>query len=113
MFKHKELQPKLYRYNVVYKLICFCGSVYIGQTRRNLQSRLHEHTPATSPNQHSDVTKHLLENPNHIIDFNDQEVLCSAHNTKALSIKETLSIQQYQPDTRWEFASKPSERPDV
>ena len=33
MFKHKELQPKLYRDNIVYKLTC--GSFYIGQTRRN------------------------------------------------------------------------------
>ena len=32
MFKHKELQPKLYRHNVVYKLTCSCSSVYIGQT---------------------------------------------------------------------------------
>ena len=57
----------------------------------HLQSRLHEHNPATSPksNQQSDVTKHLLENPNHIIDFNDPEVLRSACNTKELLIKET------------------------
>ena len=82
----------------MYKLTCSCGSVYIVQTRRNLQSQLHEHNPATSPNQHSDVIKHLLENPNHIIDFNDLEVLCSAHNTKELLIKETLLIQQYQLD---------------
>ena len=107
MFKHKELQPKLYRHNVVYKLTCSCGSVYIGQTRRNLQSRLHEHNPATSLNQHSDVTKHLLENPNHSIDFNDPEVLCSAHNTKELLIKETLLIQQYQPDINVDGSSFP------
>ena len=83
-FKHKELQPKLHRHNVVYKLTCSCGSVYIGQTRRNLQSRLHKHNPAASSNQHSDVTKHLLENLNHIIECNDPEVLCSAYNTKEL-----------------------------
>ena len=28
MFKHKELQPKLYRHNVVYNLTCSCCSVY-------------------------------------------------------------------------------------
>ena len=107
MFKLKELQSKLYRHNVVYKLTCSCGSVYIGQTRRNLQSQLHEHNPATSPNQHSDVTKHLLENPNHMIDFNDPEVLCSAHHTKELLIKETLLIQQYQPDIDVDGSSFP------
>ena len=81
-----------------YKLTCSCGRVYIGLTRRNLQSRLYEHNLATSLSKQSDVTKHLLENPKHIIDFNDPEVLCSACNTKELLIKETLLIQQYQPD---------------
>ena len=98
MFKHKELQHKLYRHNVVYKLTCFCGSAYIAQIRRNLQLRLPEHNPATNPNQHSDVNKHLLKNPNHIIDFSDPQVLCSAYNTKELLIKEILLIQQYQSD---------------
>ena len=37
MFKHKELQPKLNRCYIVYKLTCSCGSVYIGLTPRNLQ----------------------------------------------------------------------------
>ena len=46
MFKHKKLQPKLYRHNVVSKLICSCSSVYIGKTQRNLQPRLHESQPA-------------------------------------------------------------------
>ena len=49
MFKHRELQPKLYRHNAVYKLTCSGGSVYNGLTRRNLQSHLHEHNPATNP----------------------------------------------------------------
>ena len=98
MFKHKELQPERYCHNVVYKLTCSCGSVHIGQTQRYLHSRLHEHSPATSLNQHADVTKHLLENPNRIIDFNDPEVLCSACDTKELLIKKTSLIQQHQPD---------------
>ena len=80
---------------------------YIAQTRSNLQSRLPEHNPATSPNQHSDVNKHLLENPNHIIDFNDPQVLCSAYNTKELLIKETLLIQQYQSDINADGSSFP------
>ena len=92
MFKHKKLQPNLYCHNVEYKLTCSCGSIYICQTRRNLQSRLHEHNPAAIPNQQLDLTKHLLENPNHIIDFNDPEFLCSAYNTKELLIKATLQF---------------------
>ena len=42
-----------------------------------------------------------------MIDFNDPEVLCSAHNTKELLIKETLIIQQYQPDIDVDGSSFP------
>jgi len=97
-FKHKEPQPKLLRSNVVYKLTCSCNSVNVGQTQHNLQSRLDEHNPATNSNRQSDVTKHLLENPTHYINFNEPEILCSAYNAKELCVKETLLIHQLQPD---------------
>ena len=107
MFKHKEKQPTLYRNNVVYKLNCSCGSTYIGQTRRNLKSRLDEHNPATKPIHHSDVTKHIYENPTHTIDFDAPEILCSSFNAKELLIKETLLIQQYRPDINVDISSCP------
>jgi len=106
-FKHKEPQPKLLRSNVVYKLTCSCNSVYVNQIRRNLQSRLDEHNPATNSNQQSDVTKHLLENPTHYININEPEILCSAYNAKELRIKETLHIHQLQPDINIEISSFP------
>jgi len=64
---------------------------YVGQTRRNLQSRLDEHNPASNSNQQSDVTKHLLENPTHYINFNELGILCSTYNAKELR-KEILLI---------------------
>ena len=97
MFKLREKQPKLFRTCVVYRLTCSCGSTYIGQTKRNLQTRLNEHKPKTSAKPSSDVTQHLLKNPSHSIDFDNPEILCAAYNLKELLIKETLLIQRHQP----------------
>jgi len=46
------------RSNVVYQLKCSCGSVYIGQTRRNLKSRMEEHNPNAKFSYKTDVTKY-------------------------------------------------------
>ena len=42
-FRLKDKQPLLMKSGIVYKLTCSCGSTYIGQTRRNLLSRIKEH----------------------------------------------------------------------
>ena len=84
VFKHKEHQSKFLRSNVVYKLTCSSYSVHIGQTRRNLHARLDDHNSAANSNQQADVAKPLLENPTHFINFNEQEILCSAYNFKEL-----------------------------
>ena len=47
------------------KFSCSCGSAYIGQTRRNLLSRIKEHDSSEK----SEVCKHLLQNPTHCVDF--------------------------------------------
>ena len=107
LFRHKENQPLMYRNNVVYKLTCSCGSTYIGQTRRNLQLRMNEHNPKFKHTQETDVTKHLLENPGHTINFDQPQILTSACNTKELLIKETILIQQEKPDINVDLTSIP------
>jgi len=47
----------------------FWDTLYIGQFR------LDEHNPVTNSNQQSDVTKQLLKNPTHYINFNEPESL--------------------------------------
>ena len=74
LFSYKHCQSLLHLSGVVYQLMCSCGQNCIGQTKRNLITRLKEHRTFED----SEVCKHLLNNPNH--------------------------------ETRWEFASKPSER---
>ena len=61
---------------------------YIGQSKRNLKTRLEEHDPITFGK--SDVTDHLRENPDHTIDFHNPLILAQETNWRKLRIKETL-----------------------
>ena len=56
--------------------------------------RLKEHHPGNKTGTQTDVTKHLLENPSHVINFNEPEILTTANHPRELLIKETLLIQQ-------------------
>ena len=60
-FTYKDKQNNLRLSSVIYKLTCTCASNYIGQTRRNLITRINEH----KFDQRSEVCKHLLANPTH------------------------------------------------
>ena len=70
-FRLKNRQTLLMRSGIVCKLIISCGSTYIGQTRRNLLSRIKEH--ATS--EKSDVCKPVLQDSAHCVDFNASTIL--------------------------------------
>ena len=93
-FTYKDKQNHLRRSSVVYKLTCTCGSNYIGQTCRNLITRINEH----KFDQRSEVCKHLLANPTHHFNFKQLEILGSIVGQKELYLLETLLIQQHQPD---------------
>jgi len=70
------------------------GSNDIGQTRRNLITRINEH----KFDQRSEVCKHLLTNPAHRLNFKQPEILGSIVGQKKLHLLESLLIQQHQPD---------------
>ena len=93
-FTYKDKQNHLHRSSVVYKLTCTCGSNDIGQTRRNLITRINEH----KFDQRSEVCKHLLTNPAHRLNFKQPEILGSIVGQKKLHLLESLLIQQHQPD---------------
>ena len=107
LFSYKNKQTTLSRSNVAYKLNCLCGRSYIGQIKRNLTSRLKEHHPGYKSKTQRDVTKHLLENPSHAINFNEPEILTTANYIKELLIKETLLTQQQLPSTNVDESSTP------
>ena len=81
------------KYGVVYKLTCSCGSSYIGQTRRNLINRLKVHSSSDK----SEVCRHLMDNPDHKMDFAKPNILSSSGDSARLLILESLFIQKYEP----------------
>ena len=88
---------------IVYKLTYSCGSTYIGETRRNLLSRIKEH--ATS--EKYEVYKHLLQNSSHRVDFNAPTILGCENDTARLLILESLFIQEQTPDLNNDSQSSP------
>ena len=94
-FKEKQYQNKLRRPSVFCRITCSCKSTYIAQTSRNLITRLKNHDP-TSPNrQNTDVSKHLTDNPNHKIAFDQTEMTAHTNHGRKLLITETLLIQKH------------------
>ena len=93
-YKDKQLVPR--RSNVVHKITSSYGGSYIGQRKRNLQFRIKEHKPGLFKND-TDVSEHLIENPDHRIDFNNVNSLAHSNNWRKLLIKETLLIRNQKP----------------
>jgi len=52
-------------------------SIYIGQTSRNLISRLKNHEHDSVSRQETDDSKHLTENPDHKINLTEVEILAN------------------------------------
>ena len=60
---HKDVRPKLFHTNVVYKIDCRdCEASYMGQTGRCLKTRINEHKNHIIWNttQHSVITEHRI-----------------------------------------------------
>ena len=69
-------------------------SNYIGQTRRNLKTRINEH----KFDQRSEVCKHLLANTTQRFNFKQLEILGSIVGQKELHLIESHLKQQHQPE---------------
>ena len=80
------------RHCVVYKINCSCGKCYIGETERNLTTRLTEHSKTTG--KLTTVGEHLRDNSTHKFDFEKVEIL---GQTDSFRIKylESLFIQKF------------------
>jgi len=72
-----------------------------------LKFRLDEHNRLKSNHQATDVVKHLYTYPYHFMDFKNAEILASAFNYRELLIKETLLIQEQQPEINVDNFSTP------
>ena len=70
-FSFKDRQSLLLSSGVVHRLTSSCGQNYIGQTKRNLTTRLNEHQTCED----TEVCEHLLNNPDHEINFDSPKIL--------------------------------------
>ena len=105
IFKFKDNGPQLMRNNVVYKLDCSCGASYIGQTERNLYSRMDEHAKVVGSSI-STVGQHLVDNPGHTVDVKNPAILGWSPYKHKLLLKEALYIQEHQPSLNVQVEAK-------
>ncbi|KAL6417635.1 hypothetical protein ACFW04_012605 [Cataglyphis niger] len=74
---HKDQVPKASSSNIIYKINCDnCDASYVGQTGRQLQTRIKEHRNHIRRNtsSHSVITDHRLQH-NHEFKWNDVKIL--------------------------------------
>ena len=85
---YKNMHPS----NVIYKDECICGQTYIGETARNLEVRVKEHSDV---NKQSEPAKHIRKHPNHKF---TQDVLTTAHSWLKRRIRELFYIARFCPE---------------
>ncbi|KAJ2937676.1 hypothetical protein O0L34_g17486 [Tuta absoluta] len=94
----------------VYKLDCDCGLSYIGETKRNVSTRLKEHI-ADVKNRHdrqSAVCKHIMDNPTHYVRFDKAAILVREKRLIPRKVREAIEIQKhpnFNRDTGWGISS--------
>ena len=81
--------------------------IRIGQTSRNLITRLKNHAPFLPNRQDIDVSKHLTDNPDHKIDFDKTEIMAQTNHWRKLLITETLLFQKHNPKLNVDKTSIP------
>ena len=91
-FPYTDRQSVLHFLGVVYQWTCSCGQTHIGQTKRNLITRVNERRTRQS----SKVCRHLMENLKHIVNFDSPIISDKSNYSTKLRIKETLRIAKRQ-----------------
>ena len=81
----------------VYAVNCLCSSTYVGQTRRNLGTRLKEHREAINRGDldYSGVSKHMLENATGVCGLQNANLLHSGIKYNQLDFLESLEIRKH------------------
>ena len=94
--------PTTKQSNVVYEVPCTCGKVYIGETKRRLETRLKEHKDACTRylTDKSAIAEHAWAN-DHPINWAETKILQRANRTMELVMKEALSIRTTPEDARF------------
>ena len=79
--------------HVIYKGERICGQTYIGETGRNLEVRVNEHSDV---NKQSEPAKHIRKHPNHT-EFT-WEVLTTVHSWLKRRITKAFYIALFRPE---------------
>lgn len=80
--------------NVVYKIKCnTCGAYYVGQTKQRLRDRVTQHKSDIRVKPKACALANHVATLDHIIDFNNAEVLYRESNYTKRLFLETLAIQ--------------------
>jgi len=93
---HKDTNNLFLNNNVVYKIICKgCNASYVGQTKRQLQTRIKEHRNniKLDSSKHSVITEHILKY-SHTFDWDNIKILDTESNYYKRSISEMLHIKE-------------------
>ena len=110
--KVKDPLPVEKHANVVYEVPCSCGKVYIGETKRRLETRLKEHKEACVKGQttKSAIAEHAWSE-GHPINWDGTRILQRASHTMELVLKEAMCIQSTPTDS-WFNRDSGYELPD-
>ncbi|KAL6418881.1 hypothetical protein ACFW04_011716 [Cataglyphis niger] len=93
---HKDQEPKASSSNIIYKINCDnCDASYVGQTGRQLQTRIKEHRNHIRRNtsSHSIIIDHRLQH-NHEFKWNDVKILDTEPIYNKRLISEMLFIKR-------------------
>lgn len=96
--KLKDKVPLEKQSNVVYQVVCDCGSTYTGQTKQHLKTRINQHkndaTHITSDvNKKSALSNHI-KNSSHTLSLNNVKVIDRENNYRKRSILEMIHIKK-------------------
>jgi len=93
--RHKDANNFEANNNVVYKILCKnCNASYVGQTKRQLKTRISEHVKniTSDESKHSVITKHMLNN-NHTFDWQNVKILDYESNYFKRLVAEMIHIK--------------------
>jgi len=100
---HQFIKPKkdplqnIQKNNVVYKIECSdCKATYIGQTKRQLGTRIKEHKQNINKKSDSQtiITEHIVNN-NHRMDWNNTKIIDTETNYNRRLISECIHIKRH------------------
>eukprot|EP00057_Strongylocentrotus_purpuratus_P027269 XP_011681743.1 PREDICTED: LOB domain-containing protein 13-like [Strongylocentrotus purpuratus] len=92
LHSHKDKHPN-HKKAGVYKILCECGKVYIGETGRNLETRLKEHRTSfrLSDWDKSAIVKHAQQHE-HTIEWDNSHLISIMKHWHTRRIREAIEI---------------------